>query len=108
MEEELKLAPVLIEGMPPMQFLGLIKKRFGVRRATELIGWAILMGAAGIENGPKVRHALEEVGYNDSAMYRAMADLRKLGEFVEQEYHAKMTVQQLVVKIGDAVNNSSV
>lgn len=100
MEEELQFAPHILEGMGSMEFLGLFKQCFGVRRATELIGWAILMDVAGIENGPKIRHVLEQAGYNDSSMYRAMADFRKFGEFIEERYHEKMTVEQLVVRIG--------
>jgi len=102
LEEELTLAPELFKNMGSVQFLSLLTKCFPSRRATELIGWAVLLGAAGIENGPKLRHALDQAGYSESAFYRALADLRKFGEFVEREYHQKMTVVEVVRKISPA------
>jgi hypothetical protein len=99
MEPELHLAPGIIEKMGPVEFLSLLSKRFGGRRATELIGWAILMGAAGIENGPKLRHALDQAGYSESAFYRALADWRKFAEHVEDVYKTKYSVQELIKKI---------
>ncbi len=103
LEEDLELAPGIIEKMGPVQFLSLLTRCFPGRRSTELIGWVVLLGAAGLDNGPKLRHALREAGYSESAFYRALADLRKFGEFVEQEYHAKMSVADLVRKISPAV-----
>jgi hypothetical protein len=103
LEEELKLARNLIDNMGAVEFLSLLSKRFGGRRATELIGWAVLLGVAGIENGPKLRLALDEAGYSESAFYRALHDLRKFGEFVEEQYHAKMSVVELVRKISPAM-----
>jgi hypothetical protein len=102
LEKELKLAPDLIGKMGAVEFLSLLTKCFPPRRATELIGWAVLLGAAGIENGPKLRHALDQAGYSESAFYRALADFRKFGEFVEERYHAKMSVVELVRKISPA------
>jgi hypothetical protein len=98
-EEELRFVPGILERMGPVDFLSLMSKRFGGRRATELIGWTLLLSAAGLENGPKLRHALDQAGYSESAMYRALADLRKFGEFLEQEYHQKMSVEELVRRI---------
>jgi hypothetical protein len=99
LQEPLTLAPDLISKMGTIEFLSLLSKRFGGQRATELIGWGVLLGAAGIENGPKLRHALDQAGYSESAFYRALADLRKFGEFVEERYHQKMSVVELVRKI---------
>jgi hypothetical protein len=86
-----------------MELLSLIGRKFGGRRATELIGWAILLGAAGIENGPKLRHALKEAGYSQSAFYRALADFRAFGEFVEQEKGYRPTVHDVVERLRPAV-----
>ncbi len=102
LEEPLTLAPDLISKMGAVEFLSLLSKRFGGQRGTELIGWCILLGAAGIENGPKLRHALDQAGYSESAFYRASADLRKFGEFLEEQYHQKMSVVELVRKISPA------
>lgn len=96
MEEELKLAPVIMERMGSMQMLSAMQKCFGGRRATELIGWAILFAVAGIENGPKLRRALEQAGYSESAFYRALADYRKFAEFLEREYKHKVSLEEVV------------
>ncbi len=98
-EEELLFVSDILERMPTVEFLSLLSRFCGGGRATQLIGWAVLLGAAGLENGPKLRHALDQAGYSESAMYRAVADLRKFGEFLEQEYHQKMSVQELVRRI---------
>ena len=99
MEEELQYAPAILEGMGAMEFWSLLSRRFGGRRATELIGWGILLGMAGLENKPKLRHALREAGYSQAAFYRALADWRKFAEFVEEEYKAKYSVEDLVKKV---------
>ncbi len=99
MELELEYAPGIIDKMSTFEFVKLFTECFPGRRSTELIGWAFLFAVAGINNGPKLRHALEQAGYSESAFYRALADFRKFGEFVEKKYHAKMTVEQIVEKI---------
>ncbi len=99
MEEELQLAPGIIEKMGAFEFAKLFTECFPGRRATELIGWAFLFAVAGVENGPKLRHTLEDAGYSESAFYRALVDFRKFGEFVEKKYHSKMTVEQIVHKV---------
>jgi hypothetical protein len=101
-EDDLQFAPEILDKMTGMEFLSLMKEFCGVRRSTELIGWLLLLGVAGIENGPKVRHSLEEAGYNDTSMYRAMADLRRFGEFIEKRYHRRMGLVEMVHRVAAA------
>lgn len=102
-EEELQRFPEIVERMGLLEFLGLMRKKFGAQRTTQLIGWVILVGALGLENTPKLRKALREAGYSQSGFYRAMADLRAFGEHVEEVYGAKMSVEQVVRKISSQV-----
>ena len=103
MDEDFRYAPGIVETMGSVEFLSLLSKRFGGRRATELIGWAILFGVGRIENGPKLRHALREAGYSESAFYRAAADWRKFAEYVEEVYKVRYTSEELVKKVAPAV-----
>jgi hypothetical protein len=105
-EEELRLAPQILEKMSTFQFVKLFRKCFPGRRAAELIGWGFLFALAGIENGPKFRHVLEEAGYSEGAFYRALADYRKFGEFLEEQYQTKMTVPQIVDKLRPAISGA--
>lgn len=98
-EEELRLAPEILAKMSGFEFVKLLRKCFPGRRAAELIGWGLLFSFAGIENGPKFRHALQEAGYSEGAFYRALADYRKFGQFLEERYQTKMTVVQIVERI---------
>ncbi len=99
MEEGLQFAPEILEKMSGFEFIKLFRKCFPGRRAAELIGWGVVFALAGIENGPKFRHAVQEAGYSEGAFYRALADYRKFGEFLEEHYQTKMTVPQIVDKL---------
>ncbi len=106
MEEELRVAPQILEKMSTFEFVKLFRKCFPGRRAAELLGWAFLFALAGVENGPKLRQVLHEAGYSEAAFYRALADLRKFGEFLEEQYQTKMTVPQIVDKLRPAMSGA--
>lgn len=98
-EEGLRLAPEILEQMGSAEFWALLSKQFGGRRATELLGWALVLAVSGLQNGPELRESLRERGLSRSSFYRALADLRAFGEFLERDYHRKMSVEEVVRKL---------
>jgi hypothetical protein len=58
---------------------------FGVRRATELFGWALIIGPLSLPSSvPELRAVLEARGFTKSSMYNALTDMRRYGVHVEE------------------------
>jgi hypothetical protein len=58
---------------------------FGAKRAVHLIGWAVLWGVTGVENGPDFRKKLAAQGVSRATAYRAALDFRRFGEHLESK-----------------------
>jgi hypothetical protein len=62
---------------------------FGGQRVVELVGWAFLSGLVSqfVAGGDPValRGQLEDRGLTRSSLYRALRDLRRFGEHIEQK-----------------------
>lgn len=99
MERDLEFAPGALERMGFMEMLSHLRTRFGARRTTSLLGWSVFFDIAGVENSPTLRAALKEAGYSESAMYRALADFRSFGEYLEGIYGVRYTPEQVIRKI---------
>jgi hypothetical protein len=72
-----------IDDIPNHEFFIELVKFFGPERAIGLIGWAALFCIAGVWDGASLRKQLEEQGFKKSAIYNALADIRRFGEFME-------------------------
>lgn len=73
-----------IDKMDSVQFVRELVGYFGTRRATELMGWAVLVPMmAWPKSIPEFRKEVEASGFNKSSMYLALLDMRKFGKFIE-------------------------
>lgn len=72
---------------------------FGGERAMALLGWCAALALVGVWDPPAARKALEEKGLTKSAMYRAMADLRRFGAYMEQTQSSPLTLRDLCVRL---------
>jgi hypothetical protein len=79
---------------------------FGGERAMALLGWCATLALFGVWDPPAARKALEEKGLTKSAMYRALADLRRFGAYMEQKQSSPVTLQGLCVRLASFSRSS--
>jgi len=72
-----------IDDIPNHEFFIELVKYFGPERAIGLIGWAALFCLVGVWDGASLRKELEDQGFKKSAIYNALADIRRFGDFLE-------------------------
>jgi hypothetical protein len=85
---------------------------FGPKRFLELLGWCIVSGIVSefvADGSPAVlRRQMEARGFTSSAIYRALADLRRLGEHIEgrpypvQDHRPTLRVMDRLSKVRTA------
>jgi hypothetical protein len=77
---------------------------FGGERAIGLTGWAVWWAMTGdIDNLKAVRERLQEQGLSRSAVYRALADFKRLRDHLEEKEHKKITNSELLLRMGATV-----
>jgi hypothetical protein len=72
---------------------------FGVHRVVQLTGWAVLWGVQGAKNDLAFRKRLEAQGVARITAFRAAADLRKFGVYLETKYHGPVTSFEVVERL---------
>jgi hypothetical protein len=90
----------ILDNMSDLEFAERFCGFFGLKRALILVGWAVLFGVAGIENGPSYRAMLEEKGLSRSTAFRASADMKRFRDHLEAEYHMPVPFDRIVRKLG--------
>lgn len=98
-EEEMRLVNQAFDSLTPVAFFKEMVSVFGVRRTTDLIGWAVLWGVMGIEDVPQMRKKMFAEGMSDRAGYRAAADFRKFADHILRTYQRKMDMKEIIEKI---------
>lgn len=98
-EEEKRLLDQAFDALTPVAFFKEMVGVFGVRRTTDLIGWAVLWGVMGIEDVPQMRKKMFAEGLSDRAGYRAAADFRKFGDHIMRTYLRRMGMKEIIEKI---------
>jgi hypothetical protein len=93
----------VLDDMGGLDLTGEMVRYFGGKRATELIGWALLFGLSGFKTGGEMRAYLEAKGLSKSAMYRALADLKKFADDLDAEQGVKTAGQEVARKIARLV-----
>ncbi len=78
-EEQERLAHV-VDGIPAWRLMQAMNETVGVKRAAELVGWAVLWGLQGEVSGADVRRKLEAEGLHLRSAYRAIVDYRRVGD----------------------------
>lgn len=95
-----ELVDEMIDNIPGHEFMAEFVKFFGVKRAMSLIGWLILWGVRGIENGPEYRAELEAQGLSRTTAFRASADCKRFRDHLEKKYSYPVPYTTIVRKIG--------
>ena len=98
-EQEKKLRDQAFDTMSPVEFFKEMVSIFGVRRTTDLIGWAVLWGAMGIDDVSQMRKKMFAEGMSDRAGYRAAADFRKFGDHMMTTYQRKLEMKEIIAEI---------
>lgn len=91
-----------VEELSDFQFLKKLLAFFGVRRATEIFGYAVVMGATGKVLPSEIVHALVRVGFTRSAVYRALADISRFVVEIERERGRTMSMSEVLAEINAA------
>jgi hypothetical protein len=74
---------------------------FGPERSIGLAGWAVWWGMTGeIDNLKAVRERLQEQGLSRTAVYRALADFRRLREHLEATEQCQVSNTDLLRRFG--------
>jgi hypothetical protein len=77
---------------------------FGAERSVGLAGWAVWWGMTGeIDNLKAVRERLQDQGLSRSAVYRALADFRRLRDYLEEKEQNIISNKDLLRRFGVAV-----
>ena len=98
-EQEKQQRDQAFDTMSPVEFFKEMVSIFGVRRTTDLIGWAVLWGVMGIDDVSKMRKKMFAAGMSDRAGYRAAADFRKFGDHMMTTYQRKLEMKEIIAKI---------
>lgn len=95
-----ELIDEILDGMSGADFIAEFVGFFGPQRAAALVGWAIIWGVRGIENGPEYRSMLEAQGLSRSTAFRASADFRRFRDHLEEKYSMPVPYDRIVRKLG--------
>jgi hypothetical protein len=86
------------------EFFSALMTLFGAERAIGLAGWAVWWGMTGeIDNLKAVRERLQAEGLSRTAVYRALADFRRLREHLEATEQRQVSNADLLRRFGVAV-----
>ena len=91
-----------IDELGDLEFLRKMLDRFGGRRATELFGYAVAVGATRKTMPADIVNALVKIGFTRSAVYRALADFRSFAMELEQERGRTMSMSEVLAEINAA------
>lgn len=87
------------------QFLAELLTFFPSERVLQLLGWALVLVAAGVDDPRAARLKLEAQGLTKSSIYRALADLRRFGEYLETKEGEYLTMPALCRRVVSAVGS---
>lgn len=74
---------------------------FGISRASQLVGWAVLWGLIGKDGDLKAfRLELQEKGLCRSAAYEALSDYRRFREHIVALENSSLTDLDVVERVG--------
>lgn len=74
-------------------------KFFGPERAMALMGWCLSFTFIGVYDPPKIRRQFEQKGLTKSALYRALADLRRFGEHLEAQNYTPVSLKSICLRV---------
>jgi hypothetical protein len=99
--------PRNIDDIPVEEFFGEFITFFGGERAMGLIGWAMAFSLVGVWKPATLRKELEHKGLTRSATYRALADFRRFGEYLEaKDSCPSVTLKDLCCRLVSLSGNS--
>lgn len=99
-DKQRELIDEILDNMTQAEFIAEFVKFFGAQRAATLVGWAVLWGVQGIENGSDYRAKLEGQGLSRSTAFRASADFRRFREHLEDRYSMAVPYDSIFRKLG--------
>jgi len=91
-----------VEELGDLEFVGKMIKFFGTKRAVELFGYALVMGASGRTLPSELVAFLVGVGFSKSGVYRALADIKRFVREVEREGGHTMSMPEVFAEINAA------
>ena len=91
----------IVDEIGDVEFVAEMFAVFGVRRATELFGYCILIGATGKELPTEIVAVLGNIGVSKSAVYRALADVKKFVRHLEQKHGRTMSMREVLAEIAE-------
>lgn len=89
----------LIAEVGTVEFMSELFSFFGPHRALQLMGWAVLWGVTGVENGPEFRAKLKERGISQATAYRASLDFRRFRDHVEFRMGHPVTMEEVLSEL---------
>jgi hypothetical protein len=90
-----------IDNVGDLEFLSAVIGLFGTQRAVELAGWAVWWGMTGeIDNVKAARERLQEQGLSRSAVYRALADFKRLRDHLEEKEQNEISNGEFLRRFG--------
>lgn len=95
-----------IDDIPADEFFIEMVKFFGPERAMALMGWCLSFALIGVYDPPKIRKEFEQKGLTKSAMYRALADMRRFGEHMEQQNYTAVTLKSICLRVASLSESS--
>jgi hypothetical protein len=93
----------VLDEMSGPEMVAALLDYFGGKRTTQIIGWVVLFGLSGFKTGSEMRAYLESRGLSRSAMYRALADLKKFSDALDAERGIKTSGQEVARKVAGVV-----
>lgn len=88
-----------VEELGDFEFFKKMIKFFGAKRAAEIFGYAVVMGASHKELPSELVAVLVGVGFSKSGVYRAMADIKRFAMKMEQERGRTMPMSEVFAEI---------
>jgi hypothetical protein len=89
----------IIDDLPDVVLIKEALGFFGVHRVVQLTGWAVLWGAQGVKNDLAFRKRLEAQGVARVTAFRAAADLRRFGVYLETKYQGVVSPVEVVERL---------
>lgn len=100
-----------IDDVGALEFLSELIDMFGKQRSMELIGWAVIIGAAVdsgiIDHTPSLRRSLEDRGLKKTAIYKAVTDFKRFRDYIESKESKSISISELIGRMNMRYLNPS-
>ena len=93
----------VVDELTDLEFFREMMKFFGVRRATEIFGFAVVMGASGKTLPSEIVHALVKVGFTRSGVYRALTDIKRFVQKLEHDRGRTVPMDEILAEINAGI-----